>query len=84
MTGYGYHNWWLQDYENLIGRKLKVFEVASLDFFEVRTGYFSAQYFQNQTLDKLFLEGRYFENTEKKNLMLYPWCHKPEICLLMP
>ena len=59
MTGYGIHNWWIQDYGNLIGRKLKVFEIAPPDLFEVRTEYFSEQYFQTQTLDLLFLEGRY-------------------------
>ena len=64
MTGYGVYNWWIQDYGNLIGRKLKVFEIAPNDFFEVRMEYFSAQYFQIQTLDKLFLEEKYFGHPE--------------------
>ena len=38
MTGYGINNYWIQEYETLIGRKLKVFEIADpalIDLFEV-------------------------------------------------
>ena len=43
MAGYGVNSYWIKDYENLIGRKLKVFEVADksvIDLFEVRIKYF--------------------------------------------
>ena len=37
------NKYWIQDYENLIGRKLKVFEIADtsvIDLFEVRSKMF--------------------------------------------
>ena len=37
------NSYWIQDYENLIGRKLKVFEIADtsvIDLFEVRSKMF--------------------------------------------
>ena len=43
VAGYGVNTYWIKDYENLIGRKLKVFEVADksvIDLFEVRIKYF--------------------------------------------
>ena len=40
VAGYGVNKYWIQDYENLIGRKLKIFEIADtsvIDLFEVRS-----------------------------------------------
>ena len=56
MAGYGVNSYWIKDYENLIGRKLKVFEIADssvIDMYEVRSKHFilaAAHDFQTKTL----------------------------------
>ena len=43
VAGYGVNSYWIKDYENLIGRTLKIFEVADksvIDLFEVSSKYF--------------------------------------------